>query len=361
LQHLSGLFPYWPYFVLAFGVTYLSTFLVQRLAVAAGAVDTPGEERRVHTAITPRWGGIAIYLGFVTVLLGSMPHDHYVWAMLFGGTLLLGVGLWDDRFGIRPGIKLIWQLVAAAILIVNGVGIDFISSPFGGVLHLDNPAIAVSINHSVHHFRLYSDGFTIFWVVGMVNTINFLDGLDGLASGVSAIGAVIIAALSVTAAVDQPQTATLAIGLAGAAAGFLPRNFYPAKLFMGDSGSMFLGFILGVLAILSGSKVATAVLVLGFPILDVAWAIVRRRRRGVSAFTADRQHLHHLLLEVGFSQRTAVLTLYSLTGLFGILALSADSGNKLVLMGVLLAVMAALLTGLALRIRSQRGARAGTR
>jgi UDP-GlcNAc:undecaprenyl-phosphate GlcNAc-1-phosphate transferase len=327
--------------------------VVQRLALAAGAIDAPGDARRIHKAATPLWGGIAIYAGFVAVLLVSLPHDHYVWSMLAGATLLLAVGLWDDRFGIRPGIKLLWQLLAAVILIANGVGIDFITSPFGGVLHLDNPAIAVPINHVTHHFRLLSDGFTIFWVVGMVNTINFLDGLDGLAAGVSGISAVIIAALSVGLAVDQPQTATLALGLAGAAAGFLPRNFYPAKIFMGDSGSMFLGFVLGVLAILSGSKVATAVLVLGFPILDVAWAIVRRRRRGVSPFTADREHLHHLLLEVGFSQRTAVLTMYSLTGLFGLLALSADRGNKLLLMGILLAVMVALLAGLALRIRKQ--------
>lgn len=357
MQQLASLVPYWPYFLLAFGVTYLSSFAVQQLAMRLGAVDRPGEARRVHTRTTPRWGGIAIFLGFFVVLIVSAPHDHYVWAMLGGGLLLLAVGIWDDRFGIRPGVKLLWQIAAAAILIINGVGIDFISSPFGGVLHLDNPALAIPINHVTHHFRLWSDGFTIFWVVGMVNTINFLDGLDGLASGVSSIAAIIIAGLSVGMAVNQPQTATLALGIAGAAAGFLPRNFYPAKIFMGDSGSMFLGFVIGVLAILSGSKVATAVLVLGFPILDVAWAIIRRRRRGISPFTADREHLHHLLLEVGFSQRTAVLTLYSLTGLFGLLALSADRGNKLLLMGILLAVMIALLSGLALRIRAQQAAR----
>jgi UDP-GlcNAc:undecaprenyl-phosphate/decaprenyl-phosphate GlcNAc-1-phosphate transferase len=349
----TALFDLWPFFLLAFGITFLTTFMVKRIAVRYAAIDTPGEARRVHQKPTPLWGGVSIYLGFVGVLLISAPHDHYVWSLLAGATILLLVGMWDDRFGMRPLTKLGWQILAAMLLTINGVGIDFITSPFGGIIHLDQPAIPVTVAHVTHHFRPLSDLFTLFWVVGMVNTVNFLDGLDGLSAGVSGIGALIIAALSITTAVAQPQTAILSLGLAGAAFGFLPHNFNPAKIFMGDSGSMVLGYTLGVLAILSGSKVATAALVLGFPILDVAWAIMRRGARGVSPFQADRKHLHHRLLEVGLSQRKAVLLLYAFSAVFGILALSANSANKLMLMIVLLIVMVSLLLGLSLLVRRQ--------
>jgi UDP-GlcNAc:undecaprenyl-phosphate GlcNAc-1-phosphate transferase len=185
-------------------------------------------------------------------------------------------------------------------------------------------------------------------MVGLANTINFLDGLDGLASGVSGIAALVMFAAAVGPRIHQPLTALLAIILAGAAFGFLPFHFYPAKIFMGDSGAYFLGLALAMLAIYSGAKLATAVLVLGFPIADAAWAAVRRMAKGRSPFRPDRQHFHHLLLDAGMSQRQAVLTLYAVSTAFGLVALMVGSFEKLVALVILLILMAASVAGLVL-------------
>jgi len=176
-------------------------------------------------------------------------------------------------------------------------------------------------------------------MVGLANTINFLDGLDGLAGGVSGIAAFIMFLLAVGPRVNQPEVALLAIILAGAAFGWLPYNFYPARIFMGDSGAYFLGLALAMLAIYSGAKVATAVLVLGFPIVDAVWAATRRLAKRTSPFRADRQHFHHLLLDVGMGQRQAVLTLYAVALAFGVVALLVGSFAKLIALVVMVALM----------------------
>jgi len=186
-------------------------------------------------------------------------------------------------------------------------------------------------------------------MVGLANTINFLDGLDGLACGVSGIAAVVMFAVSVGPNVHQLAVAMLAIILAGAAFGFLPHNFYPARIFMGDSGAYFLGLTLAMLSIYSGAKLATAALVLGFPILDAVWAVVRRLARGVSPLKADRQHFHHLLLDAGLNQRQAVLVIYAVVATFGMVALAANSFVKFIALLVLVAVMMLSMAGLFVR------------
>jgi UDP-GlcNAc:undecaprenyl-phosphate GlcNAc-1-phosphate transferase len=190
----------------------------------------------------------------------------------------------------------------------------------------------------------------------MTNTINFLDGIDGLSGGVSAIAAGIIFLLAMTDKVNQPATALVSIILAGGCLGFLVYNFYPAKIFNGDSGAYFLGMTLGILAIFSGAKLATAALVLGLPILDATWSVLRRLAHRKSPFTADRGHLHYLFLDAGFSQRQAVMTIYVLCLAFGLIGIVGSSQQKILGIILLFIVMAALLVGLAYlkRIRSQK-------
>jgi UDP-GlcNAc:undecaprenyl-phosphate GlcNAc-1-phosphate transferase len=199
------------------------------------------------------------------------------------------------------------------------------------------------------HITPIANLVSLIWMVGLANTINFLDGLDGLAAGISGIAAFIIFLLAVGPRVDQPLVALLAIILAGAAFGFLPYNFHPARIFMGDSGALFLGLALAMLAVYSGAKLATAALVLGFPIIDAMWAATRRLARGRSPFRADRMHFHHLLLDAGLSQRQAVLTLYAVAAAFGGVALMVGSFAKLVALIVLIFLMAVAIAGLLLR------------
>jgi UDP-GlcNAc:undecaprenyl-phosphate/decaprenyl-phosphate GlcNAc-1-phosphate transferase len=330
--------------LIAAGLTALITPWVRNVALRQGAVDHPGDSRRIHTAPQPRWGGIALFLGFAASALLTLPglsSSRPFQALLLGGFVIMLVGAWDDLHELSAWHKLVWQLVVGALVVAFGVGIDFITNPFGGVIHFDDA------------LPLLSDLVTIFWIVAVVNTVNFLDGLDGLATGIGAIAALVVAALSLSPAVDQPQTAALALALAGAALGFLPYNFNPARIFLGDSGSMFLGYALAVLAIISGGKVATAVIVLGFPLLDLIWAVIRRSARGVSPFRADRYHLHHRLLEIGLSQRRAVLLLYALSLGYGAMAVFASSRQKLYLLASLTAAMVAILLFALLVVRSR--------
>jgi len=262
--------------------------------------------------------------------------------------VLVVVGVIDDVRGLSPWTKLLWQFGAAGIALAGGIGITSFTNPFGGVIDLTYGRFALDLFGFSFHVAPIANVLSLIWMVGLANTINFLDGLDGLACGVSGIAALIIFLLSIGAKADQSAVALLAIILAGAAFGFLPFNFYPAKIFMGDSGSLFLGLTLAMLAIYSGAKLATAALVLGFPILDAAWVIVRRLAKGKSPFRGDRQHFHHLLLGAGLSQRQAVLVFYVISIAFGLSALAIGSFGKLVALIVLFGLMIVSITTLLL-------------
>lgn len=342
----------WP-LLLAAAVTAAVTPLVRVAALRFGAIDEPGDARRIHLVAQPRWGGIAVFLGFAVASLLTVPSigsNRHFQALLLGGLIILAVGAFDDRRELSPWHKLFWQVVVAVLVVAFGVGIHFITNPAGGLIQFDQATVSL-FGHSI---SLLTDLLTIFWIVAVINTVNFLDGLDGLATGIGAIAALVIAALSLSPHVGQTDTAILALALGGAALGFLPYNFNPARIFLGDSGSMFLGFALALLAIVSGGKIATAVLVLGFPLLDLVWAVVRRSARGVSPFRADRFHLHHRLIETGLSQRRAVLLLYALSLSYGILAVFASSTQKLWLLISLTLTMIVLLTGAVLLLRHRR-------
>jgi UDP-GlcNAc:undecaprenyl-phosphate GlcNAc-1-phosphate transferase len=293
-------------FLLAFFVTYLATPVVKILASKLNALDMPND-RKVHSQPVPRLGGLAIYIGFLTAIgaailltnfLGVGVNPGTVLGILLGGSLLVAVGVADDIRGLRPTTKLIWQIVAAFIVIYFGVEISFITNPFNGIWPIGVFAIPL----------------TLFWIVGVTNAINMIDGLDGLATGVTAISAMTL--FFVALRTHQIGAAILMLALGAAALGFLRFNFSPASVFLGDSGSMFLGFILasssivGVLKTTLVVALIVPVLILGVPIFDTLFAIGRRLRERKHPFEADKKHIHHMLLRAGFNTREAVLSIY---------------------------------------------------
>lgn len=338
---------------LALLLSLVFTPVIARIGRSLRIVDRPGG-RRVHRRVTPRLGGIAVMAAFFTAFLIYLPEiaPHFKPKQLEGfglaALLLLAVGVIDDKRNVPAAWQLLSHVVAGLILVMVGMGIENVSSPFGGKLPLDQLKIAVPIGGVDHFLTLPADLLTVAWVVLVINAINWLDGLDGLAAGVGAISAVTLALLSLSAVVGQPHVALLALMLAGALLGFLAFNFHPAKIFLGTAGSTFIGFTIATLAVISGGKVATAVLVLGFPILDALIVILRRGAAGAAPWRADAQHLHHQLLARGFSVRRTVLTIYALTAAFGGLALAAGTTSlKFLAFGGLVVLMLGVLAWLA--------------
>jgi UDP-GlcNAc:undecaprenyl-phosphate GlcNAc-1-phosphate transferase len=328
-------------FGLAFALSAGLTPWVRRFALARGIVDAPSSHRKIHTREIAYLGGVAIFAAFVVTVMIFLPMTRQLAALLLGCLILVAIGVIDDMRDLPAWVKLIGQFVAAGVALAGGIGITQITNPFGGVIDLASwGRMNFDVLGMQFHISPIANVLSLLWMVGLANTINFLDGLDGLACGISGIAALVMFGLAVAPNVGQPAVALLAIILAGAAFGFLPFNFFPAKIFMGDSGAYFLGLTLAMLSIYSGGKLATAALVLGFPILDAVWAAVRRMARGTSPFKADRQHFHHLLLDAGLSQRQAVLTLYGVAAAFGLVALMVGSFAKLVALILLMVLMA---------------------
>jgi UDP-GlcNAc:undecaprenyl-phosphate/decaprenyl-phosphate GlcNAc-1-phosphate transferase len=297
--------------VLAAVVTYVLSLAVARVSRRVGLLDQP-EPRRVHRRPVPRLGGIAIFISFAAVsLLVYRPANDYeahVYAgLLAAGLLTVAIMVVDDVRGLPPLVRLGAQTVIALVAMFPAGHGTLIEA-------LHNPLIA---DHQSRTFLplWLAIPFTWFWIVGMMNTINWVDGLDGLAGGVVTITALVMAAISWL--LGQHTTALLCAVLAGATLGFLPLNWHPARLFMGDSGAMFLGLALAVLANVGGAKLATMLMLLGLPILDAARVIVRRVRQGRSPLRFDRSHLHHRLLLGGLSQRQIALLFYLVTASFG--------------------------------------------
>jgi len=307
-------------FVLVFASGFLIaltlTPLTARLAVRTGAVDHP-RDRHQHARPTPKLGGLPLFIAFFAAVGVSLTYPRTdafemprVIGLFLGCTVMFLVGVYDDYRELSPAPQLVAQIVAASIAAACGVWIREIPNPFDGQLIQFEPWFAFL--------------FTLFWLVGMMNTINWLDGLDGLAAGVVVSAGLMLFAH--TFRLGQNSVALLVLALIGSGLGFLLFNFFPAQIFMGSAGANVLGLTLGALSIIGGAKVGTALLVLGIPILDVAWQILQRLRAGRSPFSADRGHLHHRLLDLGLPQRVIVLMYYVLTSVFGALALILPSG-----------------------------------
>lgn len=326
-------------------ISMILTGFLRNIGVKYGLVSTP-RARDIHKKPVPRIGGLAIFLSFLIISLisfGAISNgftfnsgewfgmEKHIAAILLGGIFISLPMLLDDIFGLKAWQKFIFQLIATFIIIASGVGINTLANPFGESLNLNSVYIPLMTVHGVvYHFSLWSDLLTLIWMIGMMNVINFIDGVDGLAGGVSAIACLTIFLLSISLAVNQPSVALISIILAGSCIGFLIWNFPPAKIFMGDTGSAFLGFMLGVLPLISGGKLATAFLVLGFPIIDGLLVFAGRIYRKENPFTTpDKTHLHHRFLRAGFSPRRAILSIYVISVAFGWVALRSTTENKM--------------------------------
>ena len=310
-------------FVIALIVTYVCTPLVRTLAVKIGAIDAP-DARKVHQVSIPRLGGLAIYIGYMVSLLYSVKDISSVKGLLIGSVILVAVGIWDDVKQIGPKTKLLGQIVAALMLPI-----------------FDNAIHFISIGDHMLYLEYLSIPLTVFWIVGFTNIVNLIDGLDGLAAGISLIAC--IAICIVTLQMGQVDLACITLALAGAACGFLRYNFNPAKIFMGDTGSMLLGYTMAAISVMGSVKTAATVglvvpvIVLGLPILDTLFAIVRRRINGRPVFQPDKGHLHHRLLAMGLTQKQAVLLMYAITAVLGCVSIVAAKANFTI--GLLLVVL----------------------
>ncbi len=292
-------------------VTLTATPLVKMLAHKVGAIDIPKDDRRVHKTPIPRLGGLAIYFGFILTILLFTQVDKGILGMIIGSTIIVAMGVIDDIRPLSAKLKLLIQILAALILVGFGIRIEFLTDFFNSGQYIYLPTIL-------------SVPMTVFWVVGITNTVNLIDGLDGLAAGISTIAAVTLAYVAYVN--GYHETAIMTMVVAGACIGFLPYNFNPAKIFMGDTGSLFLGFILSAIAIDGTIKGATTlamvvpILALGLPIFDTTFAILRRAKNGRPIMEADKGHLHHRLLSIGLCQKRAVLVLYLISILLGVSA-----------------------------------------
>lgn len=357
-------------FVLAFGAAFFLsvglTPLVRRYALRWGIVDRPSDapDRKIQTQAIPLLGGIAPFLSFTLVSWGfalgtdwflqGFLQPKFLLGMTLAGAVLMVGGVLDDVRHLRPSHQLVFPILAVLIIIASGIGIPYITNPFGGIVDLERVSWTVLVIGGVPYMlTLFADLFAFGWVMATTYTTKILDGLDGLVAGTTLIGGVIIAILSFSKEVYQPELAILALALAGAAAGFLVWNWHPAKIFLGEGGSTWTGFMLGTLAILAGGKIATALLILGIPALDVAWVILRRLFGHRSAASADRGHLHFRLLDAGLSHRQAVLMLYTITAVFGMVTLVTRGPQKVYALLGLAGVMVLLATAVVLAYRQK--------
>ena len=320
-------------FLIAMTIAYLVTPFVIKLASKVGAIDVPKDNRRVHTVPTPRLGGIAIFIGFMVAVLVTFKMDTRLVSVLVGGVVIVTMGYFDDIKPLSAKTKLLVQILAAAIVMYGGVKINMVTNPLSYIFAGADPYIRLG---------MWSYPLTLVWIVGVTNAINLIDGLDGLAAGVSIIAALTLTVVAIF--LDQSYIALLAATLAGATIGFLPYNFNPAKIFMGDSGSLFLGYMLSVLSVMGVVKSAAALSILvpifaiGLPIFDTFMAIIRRSLSGKSFMEADKGHLHHKLLDIGLSHKQAVLTLYSVSAVLGFSAVALVEANLKVAIVLVLAV-----------------------
>jgi UDP-GlcNAc:undecaprenyl-phosphate GlcNAc-1-phosphate transferase len=293
--------------VLCLLVSLAITPFVKAFAIKIGATDKPNH-RKVHQKIMPRLGGLAIYISFIIGFLVLRPEDASAWPIIIGSFIIIVTGMLDDLIELSAKVKLLGQLVAALIVVMGGVQIDYINWPFGGTIE----------------FGIFSIPLTILWIVGITNAINLIDGLDGLAAGVSSIALIVISLMAIMK--GDLFVTSMALILLGSTLGFLFYNFHPAKIFMGDTGALFLGYMISVLALL-GFKNVTMIsliiplIILGVPISDTFFAIIRRYVNKQPLSAPDKSHLHHCLLRVGFTHKQTVIIIYSIAAMFGLAAI----------------------------------------
>ena len=325
-------------FAVAAVLSYFFTPPVKNFAHKVGAIDVPKDARRMHKKPIPRLGGLAIYGGFLCSILIFGQLDETMLCVLLGAAIIVALGIFDDVLALGAKLKFVVQIVAASIPVCIGdlqIGLFTNLNPLS-----DTPFV---------HLGILAVPVTIIWIVGITNAVNLIDGLDGLAVGVSSIAAITMLAVALLTG-NMPIAITMA-ALAGACIGFMPYNLNPAKIFMGDTGSTFLGYMLATVSIMGLFKFyavisfAVPFLILGLPIFDTANAIIRRVAAGRSPMSPDRGHVHHKLIDMGFNQKQAVAILYAISATLGLTAVVLTSSGEVKAIVLLLAVLAAILVG----------------
>ena len=325
-------------FAVAAVLSYFFTPPVKNFAHKVGAIDVPKDARRMHKKPIPRLGGLAIYGGFLCSILIFGQLDETMLCVLLGAAIIVALGIFDDVLALGAKLKFVVQIVVAAIPVCIGdlqIGLFTNLNPLS-----DTPFV---------HLGILAVPVTIIWIVGITNAVNLIDGLDGLAVGVSSIAAITMLAVALLTG-NMPIAITMA-ALAGACIGFMPYNLNPAKIFMGDTGSTFLGYMLATVSIMGLFKFyavisfAVPFLILGLPIFDTANAIIRRVAAGRSPMSPDRGHVHHKLIDMGFNQKQAVAILYAISATLGLTAVVLTSSGEVKAIVLLLAVLAAILVG----------------
>lgn len=318
----------------AFILTLLSVLIALKVFPKIGLMDRPHKYGLKRKAI-PYPGGILLYLIFLALALMFFEPTLKLVGLLVGGGILVLVSFIDDRIEIPAGIRFLIQIIIALIMVVVGIGVETITNPFGGYIMLNQYKFILQFGDVTINIMALSGLFTIAWILLITNTMNWLDGIPGLVSGITVLSGLTIFFLSISEIVNQPEVATLALIVAMIALAFWIFDFYPPKILIGDSGSMFFGFLLAVLAIFSGGKIATAFLILGFPILDAIYVIIYRiysKRAPWKGGEWDKYrkavHLHHRMLEFGLSERQVLVLIYMLCAIFGITALFLGTKGK---------------------------------
>ena len=300
-------------------ISYLATPFVKKLAFKIGAVDVPKDNRRMHKKPIPRLGGLAIVIAFLLCTFLFVKLEKQMQGILLGAIIILVVGVLDDCLALPALPKFFAQIAAATIVVMHGCEIRYVTNPFS-VVPFDLGWLAGPV--------------TVFWIVLMTNAVNFIDGLDGLAVGVSGISTATM--LVIALLLGEESVAVVLAALLGACIGFIPYNFNPAQIFMGDTGSTFLGFVLASISVQGLFKMYAVIsfmvpfLILGVPFFDVSFAVIRRLAKGQNPMTADRGHIHHRLIDMGLSQKQSVAIVYMLTGVLGLAAvlLANNTGTK---------------------------------
>lgn len=317
-------------------LSFILTPVAKKIAHKIGAIDVPKDERRMHKEPIPRLGGLAVFFAFLVAVILLIPVDIELQGILLGAVVIVVLGVIDDSVSLPAIVKLFVQIAAALIVVLHGVRIDVLSN------------VNVFSNDAYLSLGMWSVPVTVIWIVAITNAVNLIDGLDGLSVGVCTIAS--ISLLVISAMVSEFTIVVIMAALAGACIGFLPYNMNPAKIFVGDTGATFLGFILATMSIQGMFKTyailsfAAPFLVLGLPIFDTAFAICRRLLHGQSPMHADRGHIHHRLIDVGFNQKQTVLILYLISGILGISAvLLTSSGAVRALLFVVAVLIAAII------------------
>jgi UDP-GlcNAc:undecaprenyl-phosphate GlcNAc-1-phosphate transferase len=316
-------------------VAFLTTPLAIKLAEKIGIIDDPKINKHpkvIHTYPIPRGGGIPIFIALLVSSLIFLPLDKQLIGILVGATILVVMGVLDDKYNLNPYLRLLIGIIAAAAPIAAGIGIAFVSNPMGGVINLSQPQISFELFGKMHSIWVASDIFAILWITFLMNIVNMgAKGVDGQLSGVTVVAALTIAFLSLRFSADITQwpVIILAAITAGAYLGFLPWHIFPQKIMPGYSGSTLAGYLLAILSILATTKVGALVVVLGIPLIDTGYTIIRRIANHKSPVWGDRGHLHHRLLDAGLTKTQVAVFYWTITAFLGFLALNLNTTSKI--------------------------------